>query len=140
MQTVLEAQPLVRHVLYIEGNMSNIELVQELLSRRSDLALIYSRTGLVGIAMAVAYKPAVIILDLHLGDIKGVDALHHLRSNPETSNIPVMALSSNPPPKQVADGLEAGFCEVVPKPFQFADFLSALESCLRCSPSSVVLN
>ena len=45
MQTVLEAQPLVRHVLYIEDNVSNIELVQELLSRRSDLALIYSRTG-----------------------------------------------------------------------------------------------
>ena len=75
MQTVLEVQPLVRLVLYIEDNISNIESVQELLSRRRDVALMYSRTGLDGIAMAVAHKPAVILLDLHLRDITGVDAL-----------------------------------------------------------------
>lgn len=139
MNTVLEAQPPVRLVLYIEENKSCFELVEELLARRNDVRLMHCRSGIEGLAMAVLHMPAVIMLDLHLRDITSMDALCQLQSNPLTTNIPVMGLSSNASPKQITNGLDSGFFRYVPKPFQFSEFLGALESCLSSASSQTYL-
>lgn len=123
----------MRLVLYIEDNLSNIALVEELLSRREGLQLMSSRTGLDGVAMATAHSPEVILMDINLPDISGMDALLCLRKNADTANIPVMALSSNAFPKQIEEGLEAGFFRYLTKPFKFAEFEAALDACLECA-------
>lgn len=119
-----------RLVLYIEDNLANIALVEELLSRREDLKLLSSRTGTEGLELAIARRPDVILMDIHLPDISGLDALKCLHFNTETADIPVMALSSNAYPKQIQQGLEAGFFRYLTKPFRFTEFTDALDACL----------
>lgn len=122
------AQP--RTVLQVEDNEANASVVQELIGRRSDLALLTAMTGLKGIEMAIAHLPNVILMDIHLPDINGYEALAALRSNPRTCHIPVIALSSNAYQKQIQEGLEAGFFRYLTKPFKFAELMNMIDLAL----------
>lgn len=119
-----------RLILYIEDNLANLALVEALLSRRQELTLITARTGNQGIVLAGARQPDVILMDINLPDISGFDALKSLLDQSATANIPVMALSSNAYPRQIEQGIEAGFFRYLTKPFKLAEFTDALNACL----------
>jgi CheY-like chemotaxis protein len=125
--------PAKRLVLYIEDNSTNLALVEELLSRRADLELLSCSTGEEGIALACARQPDVILMDIKLPDMSGIDALIYLRDHSESGHIPIMALSSNAYPCQIDQGIEAGFLRYLTKPFMFAEFNDALDACLKIS-------
>jgi CheY-like chemotaxis protein len=120
-----------RLVLYVEDNLTNLALVEELLDRRPDLTLISACTGREGIALAGARQPVIILMDIHLPDMSGLDALKLLRAHSATSHIPVMALSSNAFARQIEQALDAGFCRYLTKPFKIAEFNDALDACLE---------
>ncbi len=82
-------------VLYIEDNEANLQLVEIILARRSELIMLKAITGYEGIEIAEKEKPNVILLDLSLPDINGRDVLKILKGGAETSNIPVIALSGD---------------------------------------------
>ncbi len=119
-----------RTVLQVEDNEANASLVEHLIGRRSDLVLLTATTGFQGIEMAIALRPAVILLDINLPDISGHQALATLHSNPLTRRIPVIALSSNAYPKQIQMGLEAGFFRYLTKPFKLDELMSVIDLAL----------
>jgi CheY-like chemotaxis protein len=125
--------PMKNLVLYIEDNADNIVLVEELLSRRAGLQLISSRTGEQGIVLASTREPDLILMDINLPDMSGLDALKYLRDHSETAHIPVIALSSHAFPHHIERGMEAGFFCYLTKPFRIDEFMVAVDACLKQS-------
>lgn len=118
-------------LLYVEDNASNLTLVEELIARCSNLTLLTAVTGHLGIDLARANLPDVIIMDINLPDISGYEAMTMLRDDPATAHIPVMALSARAIPGDIQKGAEAGFCSYVTKPFNVAQFMDALDAALQ---------
>ncbi len=117
----------VRTLLYVEDNNANMELVAQLLARRPDMRLLRAEDGVRGIAMARTHLPDVILMDINLPGISGMQALGLLQDDPLTCHIPVLALSANAMPRDVEKGLEAGFLRYLTKPIKIAEFLLALD-------------
>lgn len=125
-----EGQKPLWTLLQIEDNPANASLVEELILRRSELKLITASRGYQGIEMARSYKPNVILMDINLIDINGIDVLRILLEDPTTACIPVIALSSNAFPSQIEDGLKAGFFRYLTKPFRIEAFMAAVDLAL----------
>jgi len=117
-------------VLYVEDNQANRELVEQLLARRSNLHLLMSPDAASGIALARQYRPQVILMDINLPGISGVEALKILRQDPVTRHIPVLAISANAMPLDVVKGLSAGFFRYLTKPIKLDEFSQALDLAL----------
>ncbi|TCW82959.1 hybrid sensor histidine kinase/response regulator [Burkholderia sp. SRS-46] len=113
-------------VLYIEDNPANLKLVEQLVARRADLHMLSAATGLHGVELARRARPRVIVMDINLPDISGIDALAHLRAHAETAAIPVVALSSNAMARDIEKGLKAGFFRYLTKPIRIDQFMQAL--------------
>jgi CheY-like chemotaxis protein len=121
----------LRTVLYVEDNPANLELVEQLIARRPDLRLLGAADGNLGIEFARAYQPAVILMDINLPGIGGVEALKILRDDPSTAHIPIIALSANAVPRDIEKALEAGFFSYLTKPIKVDLFMDALDEALR---------
>lgn len=117
----------VRTVLYIEDNPSNMQLVRKLFARRHDIHLICAHTPLLGIEMALAARPDLILLDVNLPGMNGRDVLARLRSHPETARVPVIAVTANAMPSDVEQGIAAGFDDYVTKPIDISSFMQLVE-------------
>lgn len=120
-----------RTLLYVEDNPANLALVEQLIARRSDLKLLTAIDGHLGIQLARAYHPDVILMDINLPGISGYGALQILREDPETAHIPVLALSANAVPRDIERGLEAGFFRYLTKPIKVVEFMDALDVALH---------
>jgi CheY-like chemotaxis protein len=125
-------------VLYIEDNSANVALVEHLIARRGDLKFLSASTGTQGIEMACEHLPVAILVDINLPDISGYDVLKYLRSIPATAHIPVMALSADAYFRQIEQGIAAGFCQYLTKPFKIAELMEALETCLTIGAETTV--
>jgi PAS domain S-box-containing protein len=121
----------LRTLLYVEDNQANMELVAQLISRRADMRLLRASDGLRGIAMARAHLPDVILMDINLPGISGLQALSLLRDDTLTRHIPVLALSANAMPRDIEKGLEAGFLRYLTKPIKIGEFMQALDMSLE---------
>lgn len=113
-------------VLYIEDNPANLKLVEQLVGRRADMRMLSAVTGQLGVELACSALPRVIVMDINLPDISGIEALSILRRNPATREIPVVALSSNAMPRDIEKGLKAGFFRYLTKPIKIDQFMHAL--------------
>jgi len=116
----------VHTVLYVEDNPANLTLVERLVERRSDLRLISATDALRGVALARSAIPDVILMDINLSGLSGFDALRLLGDHSETSRIPVIALSANAMPRDIARGMEAGFYRYLTKPVRAPDLFAAI--------------
>lgn len=125
-----------RTLLYVEDNPANLKLVQEIIAFRTDLRLLMAADGSLGIELARAHQPAVILMDINLPGMSGSQALQTLRKDPATSHIPVIALSANAMPHDVKKGLAAGFFRYLTKPIDIEEFLAALDSALESADSA----
>jgi CheY-like chemotaxis protein len=81
-----------------------------------------------GIALAQEHQPEVILLDINLPGISGLQALKILQEDPTTKHIPVLALSANAMPRDIERGLAAGFFRYLTKPIRVPDFMDALDA------------
>jgi signal transduction histidine kinase/ActR/RegA family two-component response regulator len=120
-----------RTLLYVEDNPGNLSLVEQLIGRRSDLRLLVATDGYTGVEMARQHLPDLVLMDINLPGISGLDALKLLRASPETANIPIMALSANAVPNDVEHGLKAGFSRYLTKPIKIDEFMAALDAGLH---------
>ena len=121
----------VRVVLYVEDNPANLKLVEQLIARRSDLRLLSAMTGNLGIELARANQPEVILMDINLPDISGIEALRILREDPVTAHIPVIAISANAMPHDIKKGLQAGFFKYLTKPIKVNELMDSLNTALE---------
>jgi CheY-like chemotaxis protein len=119
-----------RTLLYVEDNPANLRLVERLIARRPDMRLLSAIDGTTGVELARSAKPEVILMDINLPGISGIDAMKILRDDPETAHIPVVALSANAVPRDVQKGLEAGFFRYLTKPIKVAEFMETLSAAL----------
>ena len=118
-------------LLYVEDNPANLALVEQLIARRGDLKLLTAVDGHLGIELARAYLPDVILMDINLPGISGYGALKILNDDPATAHIPVLALSANAVPRDIEKGLDAGFFRYLTKPIRVREFMDALDVALR---------
>jgi PAS domain S-box-containing protein len=116
-----------RTVLYIEDNLSNLRLIERILTKRPEFSLITAMQGQMGLDMAAEHLPDLILLDLHLPDMTGNEVLRRLQENPRTDSIPVVMLSADANPRQVDKLLEAGARAYLTKPLDVRQLLKVLE-------------
>ncbi|OIN91060.1 MAG: hypothetical protein AUJ20_12565 [Comamonadaceae bacterium CG1_02_60_18] len=125
--TVAAHLPTPRSVLYVEDNPANVTLIEQLLVARADIHLLSAQDALQGIAMARSLQPEVIVMDIHLPGISGLEALKILQADPTTAPIPVLALSANAMSHDIEKGLAAGFYAYQTKPIKVHEFMAALD-------------
>jgi len=123
----------LRTLLYVEDNRANMQLVEQLIGRRSDMRLLSAGDGTRGISLARIHQPEVILMDINLPGISGIQALKILREDPATAHIPVLAISANAMPHDIKKGLEAGFFRYLTKPIKVNEFMEALDRALEFS-------
>lgn len=124
--------PEQRTVLYFEDNPANLALVERLLGRRSDVRLLVAVDAQIGLQLARYWLPDVILMDINLPGITGYEVLALLRADPAMAAIPVIAVSANAMPRDIAKGMEAGFHRYLTKPIQVVEFMEAIDEAL-CS-------
>jgi PAS domain S-box-containing protein len=128
----------VRTLLYVEDNQANMALVEQLVARRADLRLLSAEDAMRGIALARAHQPDLIVMDINLPGISGMQALAILREDTTTRHIPVLGLSANAMPRDIEKGLGAGFFRYLTKPIRVPEFMLALDEGLAladaCTP------
>jgi CheY-like chemotaxis protein len=113
-------------LLYVEDNPANLKLIEQLIARRPDIRLLSAREGNLGIELARKHRPDVILMDINLPGISGIEALRILRDDATTSHIPVIALSANAMPRDIEKGLQAGFFRYLTKPIKVNEFMDTL--------------
>ncbi len=127
----------LRTLLYVEDNPANLELVEQLIARRPDLRLLAAADADLGIEFARAYLPDLILMDINLPGISGIEAMRILRADPSTAHIPIIALSANAVPRDIQKGLDAGFFRYLTKPIKVNHFMEALDMALTFAQANV---
>jgi len=127
---VQQGAPL-RTLLCVEDNPANLMLIEQLVARRPDMRLLSARDGNLGIQLARDNQPEVILMDINLPGISGIEALKILREDPVTAHIPVVALSANAMPRDIEKGLQAGFFRYLTKPIKVNEFMHTLDVALE---------
>ncbi len=123
-----EARP--KSVLLIEDNLSNVRLMEKILSGRPHVKLVVAMQGTLGFDLAVEHLPDMIFLDLNLPDCHGFDLLKRLKALKETTDIPVVVVSADATQAQVSKLLQAGAIKYLTKPLNVRELLSTLDEIL----------
>jgi CheY-like chemotaxis protein len=119
-----------RTLLYVEDNPANMKLVEQLIARCPDIELLTAINGTLGIDVARSGQPQVILMDVKLPGISGIEAMQILRQDPATAHIPVVALSANAMPRDIEMGLQLGFFRYLTKPIKVKEFIATLNEAL----------
>lgn len=114
-------------VLYIEDTPVNVTLVEAMLRRRPGVRLSVAQTGTAGVRTALAERPALVLLDLHLPDIDGHEVLRRLRADSTTRDTPVVVVSADATGVARDELLSAGASRYLTKPVAMADLLAAVD-------------
>jgi PAS domain S-box-containing protein len=128
----------LRTLLYVEDNPANLKLIEQLIARHPDIRLLSARDGNTGIQLARANLPSLILMDINLPGISGIEALKILHEDPATMHIPVIALSANAMPRDIEKGLQAGFFRYLTKPIKIQEFMDTLDAALKFSEQKTV--
>ncbi|MDQ3813418.1 MAG: ATP-binding protein, partial [Armatimonadota bacterium] len=120
----------VRTILYIEDNLSNLHLIESILSQHPGIRLLAAMQGGLGLDLAREHQPASILLDLHLPDMPGDEVLRRLQADAATRAIPVIVLSADATPGRIERLLASGARAYLTKPLQVRQFLQTLEETL----------
>lgn len=118
-------------VLYVEDNPANVAFMRDLVSSFEGVDLITAPTAEMGIELARARRPVVVIMDINLPGMSGIDALRELGTHAETASVPVIALSAAASERDKARGTQAGFYRYLTKPVKVDEFIAALETLLQ---------
>jgi PAS domain S-box-containing protein len=118
-------------ILYIEDNLSNLHLVERILTRYAELHLLAAMQGSIGFDLARERQPDLILLDLHLPDMPGDEVLRRLRTDANTREIPIIVLSADATPGRIEHLLASGASDYLTKPLEVLPFLEKLEEHLQ---------
>lgn len=132
--SVQQQETVMPTLLYIEDNPANLRLIQEILGFRADLRLLSAPDGKLGLDLAFAHLPNVVLLDINLPGMNGFEIQKTLQADPRTAHIPVIALTANAMQREVERGLSAGFFRYLTKPINLEEFAAAIEAALDANP------
>ena len=120
----------MRKILIVEDNEKNMKLVRDVLQVKG-YATIEAGTGEDGVRLATEHKPDLILMDIQLPGISGIEALRVLRANPETAKIPAIAVTASVMQQDRKHITEAGFDGYLGKPINLKEFLDTVRSMLE---------
>jgi CheY-like chemotaxis protein len=123
-----------RLVVYIEDNLPNLLLIRRIFSRRPGIHVVTATDGRLGLGVVRDQRPDLVLLDLNLPDISGQEVLARLRADPRTSDVPVIVLSADASPGQIARLLAGGAHGYVTKPLEVRKLLAAVDAALALVP------
>ncbi len=110
-------------VVYIEDNLANVRLMEQLAARRRGVTLIHAMQGRLGLDLISSSQPGLILLDLHLPDMSGEEVLRRLQAEVTTKGIPTVVVSADASPGQIQRLLEIGASAYLTKPFDIEELL-----------------
>jgi len=119
----------MHQILIVEDNEKNMKLVRDVLQAKG-YATIEALTGEDGVRLAIERKPDLILMDIQLPGINGIEALRQLRATPETAKIPVVAVTASVMQHDRKHITEAGFDGYLGKPINLKEFLETVRSML----------
>jgi PAS domain S-box-containing protein len=122
-------------LLCVEDNPANLMLIEKLVARRPEIRLLSARDGTLGIRIARDSMPDVILMDINLPGISGIQALKILAADAAMARIPVIALSANAMPRDIEKGLEAGFFRYLTKPIRVNELMDTLDIAFKLAAS-----
>jgi CheY-like chemotaxis protein len=116
-----------RHViLYIEDNLSNLTLVERILERYREVQVIPAMQATLGLELARKHHPDLIVLDLHLPDMDGIEVLKRVKAEPPTREIPVVVLTADASKGQSQRVRRLGAADYLTKPLDVTAFLEVI--------------
>ncbi len=124
-------------VLYAEDNPVNVELVRHVMLMCPKWELDVATNGALAIEQALRHPPHLLLLDMHLGDMTGLDVADALSSHQETAGLPKVILSADVMPEQRKAASERGFLDYLTKPLDIPRLLNLLEQ-LRQPPAATL--
>jgi CheY-like chemotaxis protein len=127
---IIDADSMSRTLLYIEDNPDNLHLVEAIVGQYKNLHLLSAANAIIGYDLATSKKPDLILMDINLPGMNGLQAMKRLRNTPETRDIPVIALTSNSMPQDIEAGLRAGFDGYLTKPIKVSELMRTIEKTL----------
>jgi len=120
-----------RLVHYVEDNETNAEVMRGILALRPQIDLEVSALGLDGLAAIRARRPSLVLLDMQLPDVDGLELLRHLRNDPDTADIPVVVVSADATQARISQAIAAGATHYLTKPVNVSELLGALDGILE---------
>ncbi len=113
-------------ILYVEDNPLNLSLVEDILSVHESINLLSAPQAKLGIELAKTHQPDLILMDINLPELDGIEALKILRSIEKTKHIPVIAISADAMESDIKKAMSAGFEAYITKPIEIANFLEII--------------
>ena len=127
-------------VLYVEDNDDNVYMLKMRLELLGDFEVLAAENGEKGCEMAATERPDIILMDLEMPVVDGWEASRRLRANPQTRDIPIIALSAHALAGEREKALAAGCNEFDTKPIEFDRLVATIRQVLArrkvatCSP------
>ena len=121
------AAPALR-VLYAEDDEVNAELVRQLVTMRRGVSLRVATSGAMALEFARADPPDLMLVDMNLGDMTGIELARELRRDRATRHLCLVALSADALPEQIRAAMECGFESYLTKPINFEEVLAVLDA------------
>jgi PAS domain S-box-containing protein len=118
-------------ILYIEDNLSNLTLVEQMLADQPNVELLTAMQGRLGLDLAREHSPDLILLDLHLPDLPGHKVLARLRQDELTRHIPVVVISADATARQIQRLMSAGAQSYLTKPLDIGEFFRVIDETMR---------
>ena len=115
----------MKTILIVEDNEKNMKLVRDVLQAKG-YATLEAVTGEDGVRLAAERRPALVLMDIQLPGISGIEALKRLRADPATASIPVIAVTASVMASDRRNITDAGFDGYVGKPLNLREFLDAV--------------
>jgi len=113
-------------ILIVEDNEKNMKLVRDILRHHGHVT-VEAVTGLEGVRQALAAPPDLILMDIQLPDIDGIEALRRIREARSLDAVPVIAVSASVMPDDHRKIIESGFDAFVTKPINLKSFLDTVQ-------------
>jgi len=130
----LDLPTLAEHtVLYIEDNPSNLQLMEMIFERLDNVRMISTHTAELGLEMAEREHPDLILMDINLPGMNGVEALKKIQTTQTIHKTPVIAVSANAMKNDIENALKIGFIAYIAKPFQVDEILTTVSSILEAN-------
>ena len=117
-------------ILIVEDNDKNMKLVRDIVRHKGHSTL-EATTGEAGVQLATLHRPDLILMDIQLPGIDGIEALRRIRAQPALADVPVIAVSASVMPDDQRHIVSSGFDAFVPKPISLKPFVAVVERLLK---------
>jgi CheY-like chemotaxis protein len=124
-------------LLYVEDNPANLRLVEQIIAHHLEITMLSAENGDCGVEIARESLPDVILMDINLPGMSGIEAMQILHQDPETAHIPIIAISANAMKQDIERGMEAGFFRYITKPIKVDELMDSLNQALEYTHSIV---